>query len=73
MGTNYLGTSRVVRNPVRVQQWNASIRAGDDFKLALTVYADDNGTPAIVAGSVSQILLWPDERGYPHSGDYGFA
>jgi hypothetical protein len=73
MGTNYLATSRVVRNPVRVQQWNATLRAGDDFKLALTVYSDDLGTPAQVASSVSQILLWPDQQGYPHSCDYGLA
>lgn len=73
MGTQYLSTSRVSRTPVRVQQWNASMRAGDDFKLALTIFNDDFGTPAQVGSSVSQILLWPDEQGYPHSCDYAFA
>jgi hypothetical protein len=48
------------------------MRAGDDFKLALTVYTDDSGTVAQVAGSRSQIALWPDRRG-PHSWDYGLG
>lgn len=73
MGTFYLSTSRYVRNPVRVQTWNASIRAGDDFKLALTLYADDDGTPAIVLGSNSLFALWPDDHTYPHSWDYGLG
>jgi hypothetical protein len=73
MGTLYLGTSRTIRNPVRPQEWNASIRAGDDFKLALTVYADDYGTPAQVTSAHAQILLWPDAIGYAHSCDYGLG
>lgn len=74
MGTLTLATSRHARNPVRVQQWNASIRAGDDFKLALTVYADDVGTPAVAVGSESRLVLWPDqERGYYCTPDYGLG
>jgi hypothetical protein len=74
MGTFRLATSRLVRNPVRVQTWNGSIRAGDDFKLALTVFTDDSGTPAQVAGSRSRLTLWPDRsRGFGSSPDYGFA
>jgi hypothetical protein len=73
MATFYVSTERVARNPVRVQTWNASIRAGDDFKLAMTVYGDDNGTPAVVTGSASLLALWHDGAGYPHSCDYGLG
>ena len=69
-----LATGRETRNPVRVQQYNATIRAGDDLKLALTVYADDVGTPAQVVGSRSQLALRPDDRGaFGHSWDYGLG
>jgi hypothetical protein len=57
-----VATSRQQRNPVRVQEWNGSLRAGDDLKLALTVYADDLGTLAAVPGSRSQLALYYDER-----------
>jgi hypothetical protein len=74
MGILTLATSRHTRNPVRVQQWNASIRAGDDFKLALTVYADDAGTPVNAVGSQSQLIIRPDqERGYYCTPDYGLG
>lgn len=70
----HLATSRITRNPVRVQQWNATIRAGDDVKLALAVYADDLGTLATMAGSFSRLSLWPDERrGYDRTPDYGLS
>jgi hypothetical protein len=72
MATFYVATSRVNRNPVRVQEWNASIRGGDDFKLALTLYGDDDGTPAIVTGSNSLLVL-RRERNHPHSWDYGLG
>lgn len=74
MPTHRLATMRDERNPVRVQQWNATMRAGDDFKLALTVYADDSGVASVVAGSRSQLALWPDERrGFMNSPDYGWG
>lgn len=74
MGTFHLATSRVSRNPVRCQQWNASIRGGDDFKLAMTVYQDDAGTPAQVSLSHSRLTLQSDIR-WPAgmSGDYGWG
>lgn len=72
MATFYVGTSRVNRNPVRVQTWNASIRGGDDFKLAVTLYGDDSGTPAIVTGSNSLLVL-RRECNVPHSWDYGLG
>lgn len=69
-----LATRRETRNPVRVQQWNATMRAGDDFKLALTVYGDDSGSPSVVLGSRSQLVLWPDDRRYTlNSWDYGLG
>lgn len=58
---------------MRVQEWNATIRAGDDFKLAITVYGDDDGAAAIVTSSFSLLALWHDEGGYPHSCDYGLG
>jgi hypothetical protein len=67
-----LSTLRETRNPVRVQTWNASVRAGDDFKLALTVLGSDDGVPAVVAGSRSQLALWPDSR-WGNSPDYGLG
>jgi hypothetical protein len=70
MGTYRLATSRQVRNPVRVQQWNASIRAGDDFKLALTVYDDDDGTLTLLPGSRSRLALYR-EHGYGHGWGFG--
>lgn len=73
MGTQYLSTSRVSRSPVRVQTWNCSIRAGDDFKLAVTLYGDDIGTPAIVTGSNSLLALFREGGDYPHSCDYGLG
>lgn len=72
MGTFRLSSSRELRNPVRVQTWNASTRGGDDFKLALTLYADDDGTPAIVAGSYSLLVL-RREGHHAHSWDYGLG
>lgn len=66
MATFHLSTLRQVRDPVRVPEWNASIAAGDDFKLALTVYADDAGAAADVTGSRSRLALWPDD--YPSDG-----
>lgn len=69
-----LATLRETRNPVRVQTWNATMRAGDDFKLALTVLNDDTGTPAVVLGSRSQLVLWPDSHhGAWNSWDYGLG
>jgi len=74
MPTHRLATMRDERTPVRVQQWNATMRAGDDFKLALTVYTDDTGVPAEVTGSRSRLALWPDERrGFMNSPDYGWG
>jgi len=74
MPTLRLATSRQTRNPVRVQQWNASIRAGDDLKLALTVYNDDSGTLAPVAGSFARLSLFADHRGgIAASPDYGLG
>lgn len=73
MATFYVSTERVNRNPVRVQTWNASIRAGDDFKLAMTVYGDDNGTPASVEAAGALLTLVRDDAGYAHSCDYGLG
>lgn len=76
MATFHLATSRQQRSPVRVQQWNGSVRAGDDLKLALTVYADDLGTLALVPGSRSRLALYPDQRdgsGWGYVGDYGWG
>lgn len=72
MGTFRVATSREMRSPVRAQEWNASIRAGDDFKLAVTLYGDDDGTPAIVDGSNSLLVL-RREGHHPHSWDYGLG
>lgn len=72
MATFRVATSREMRSPVRVQEWNATIRAGDDFKLAITLYGDDDGTPAIVSTSNSLLALW-HEGHYPHSWDYGLG
>lgn len=69
-----LSTVRQQDNPVRVQTWNGSFRAGDDFKMAVTVYGDDNGTLAITDGSRSRLALFADDRprgGYAH--DYGWG
>lgn len=73
MGTLYLGTSRRVRNPVRAQNWNCSIAAGEDFKLALTLYDDDAGTPTLVRSSRSQITIIPDEERNNFTFDYGLG
>jgi hypothetical protein len=69
----YLVTAqRTPRNAVRPQTWNASIRAGDDFKVALTVMSDD-ATPAAVGASTSALGLWGSDGGwsngwsFPHS------
>lgn len=67
-----VATSREIRSPVRPQIWNASIRAGEDFKLAITLYSDDDGTPAIVDGSYSLLSLWHEDH-YLHSCDYGLG
>lgn len=72
MGTFRVATSREMRSPVRPQVWNASVRAGDDFKLAVTLYADDDGTAAAVDGSYSLLSLWHEDH-YPHSCDYGLG
>jgi hypothetical protein len=72
MSTFRIATSREMRSPVRVQEWNASIRAGDDFKLASTIYGDDDGSPAVVTNSHSLLALW-HEGHHPHSWDYGLG
>jgi hypothetical protein len=69
MSTFHLATSRQQRNPVRVQQWNGSLRAGDDLKLALTCYTDDLGTLVDLNNARSQLALYYDERGGPGWGD----
>jgi hypothetical protein len=61
MGAFALSTSRVVRNPVRCQQWNASMRCGDDFNLAVTVYADDIGTLDNLTGASAMLALFRDD------------
>jgi hypothetical protein len=73
MATFRLATTRRVRDPVRVQEWDASIAAGDDFKIALTVYGDDSGVAADVTGSRSRLALWPEDYLQRHgrSSDYG--
>lgn len=73
MATFRVSTSREMRTPVRAQIWNASIRSGDDFKLAITLYSDDDGTPAIVDGAYALLSLWHDDGWYPHSCDYGLG
>lgn len=72
MATFRVATSREMRSPVRVQQWDASVRAGDDFKLAVTLYGDDDGTPSPVTGANSLLALW-HEGHHPHSWDYGLG
>jgi hypothetical protein len=67
--TFHVATSRQQRSPVRVQEWNGSLRAGDDLKLALTCYTDDLGTLAAVPGSRSQLALYYDERHGPAWGN----
>lgn len=71
MATHRLATGRAVGSPVRRQQWSVSARAGDDFRLALTIY-DEAGQPAVVRGSRSRLTLVPDVDG-PGGGDYGHA
>jgi hypothetical protein len=74
--TFHLATSPQARSPVRPQQWNGSIRAGDDLKLALTVYADDSGTVAALPGSRSRLALYCDQSGHDGWGacrDYGWG
>jgi hypothetical protein len=77
--TFHVATSRQQRNPVRVQEWNGTLRAGDDLKLALTCYTDDNGTLADLTSSRSQLALYYDERhghGWGSGGyccDYGWG
>lgn len=66
-----ISTSRTVLNPVRVQEWNVSIRRGDDFAIALTVYDDDGLTPAEVYGAESRLYLRPDGCGERLHWDYG--
>jgi hypothetical protein len=80
MGAFALSTSRFVRNPVRCQQWNASMRRGDDFKLAVTVYADDIGTPDDLTGAAAQLALFRDSAslidrpwGFGYGTDYGWG
>jgi hypothetical protein len=81
MGAFTLSTSRFVRNPVRCQQWNASMRCGDDFNLAVTVYADDEGTLDNLTGSASQLALFRDTAspfdhgwgGFGYGCDYGWG
>ena len=79
MGAFTLATSRFVRNPVRCQQWNASMRCGDDFNLAVTVYADDAGTLDNLTGSTSQLALFRDRASafdrweYGYGDDYGWG
>lgn len=78
--TFHVATSRQPRSPVRPQQWNGSIRAGDDLKLALTIYTDDNGSLADLAGSRSRLALIHDQHGHDGWGqgwgygcDYGWG
>ena len=67
-----LATSRMSFNPVRVQQWNVSIRAGDDFSLALSCYDDDDGTVTDLTGSASALALFRDDASYDgHAWGYG--
>jgi hypothetical protein len=79
VSTFHVATSRQQRNPVRVQEWNGTLRAGDDLKLALTCYTDDNGTLADLTSSRSQMALYYDERhghGWGSGGyccDYGWG
>jgi hypothetical protein len=80
MGAFTLSTSRYVRNPVRVQQWNASMRCGDDFNLALTVYEDDEGTLANLAAATARLPLFRDAAspfdhgwGFGYGCDYGWG
>lgn len=72
MATFRVSTSREMRSPVRIQEWNATLRSGDDFKLAVTLYADDDGTAAQAIGSNSLLVLW-HEGHHPHSWDYGLG
>lgn len=67
--TFHVATSRQQRTPVRVQEWAGTLRAGDDLKLAMTLYADDNGTLADLNNARSQLALYYDERNGPGWGD----
>jgi hypothetical protein len=67
--TFHVATSRQQRNPVRIQEWNGTLRAGDDLKLALTCYTDDNGTLADLTSARSQLALYYDERHGPPWGN----
>jgi hypothetical protein len=49
-----------LRSPIRLQQWNCSIRSGDDFKLAVTVYQDNTGALCDVTNSQSRLVLKPE-------------
>jgi hypothetical protein len=80
LGAFQLATSRQSHNPVRVQQWNASIRAGDDFILALTVYQDDVGTLAVLDDACARLSLfaetphgWGDGDGCGYGYGYGYG
>ena len=71
MPTFSISTSRTVLNPVRAQEWNVSIRRGDDFAIALTVYDDDGATPLEVYGAESRLYLRPDGCSERLHWDYG--
>lgn len=72
--TFYVATSRQQRTAVRVQEWAGTLRAGDDLKLAMTLYSDDLGTLADLNNARSQLALYYDERGGPGWGDgYGYC
>ena len=71
MPTFTLATSRTVLNPVRAQEWNVSIRRGDDVRIALTVYDDDGGLPTDVTGAQARLYLRSDGYGERILWDYG--
>ncbi len=67
-----LSVIRARRSPVRSPQWNVSIRAGEDFKLALTVFQNEQGVPSNTYCCVSQLALIPLDRHW-RSCDYGLG
>lgn len=60
-------------SPVRVQSWQGTMRAGDDFKLAFTLVDDDGQTPLDVTGSRSRLSLFATDRRRGWTPDYGMG
>jgi hypothetical protein len=59
-------------NPVRTLAWNATMRAGDDIKVAFTLLDDDCETPINVRSANAQLSLYHMDEGRGRW-DYGIS